>query len=154
SILEIPNDHARSGTREKLARTMGMPRQPRLFFPGLSAHVIHRGVNRLAIFDDEQDHRVFLRHLRDATAAHDVAVHAFALMKTHYHLLVTPGKAVSLPRAMKQLGLRYVRYFNSKYERIGTLWTGRYRGLPIGDDTYWLTCLRYIELNPVHAGVV
>ena len=78
-------------------------------------------------------------------------VHGYALMDTHYHLLVTPPDPVCLPATMKELGGRYVRYFNRRYERIGTLWNGRYRDLLIHDERYWLTCLRYIEQNPVRA---
>ena len=72
----------------------------------------------------------------------------------HYHLMVTPPDARSLPATMKELGERYVQYFNRRHDRIGTLWNGRYRGLLIHDERYWLTCLRYIEQNPVRAGMV
>jgi REP-associated tyrosine transposase len=75
-------------------------------------------------------------------------------MSTHYHLLVTPRDAEALPATMKELGERYVRYFNRKYDRIGTLWSGRYKPKPVMDERYWLTCLRYIEQNPVRAGIV
>jgi putative transposase len=108
----------------------------------------------MAVFEDEQDHVVFMRMLQSATLEFDVAVHAFTLMKTHYHLLVTPGGKSALPDAMRQLGIRYGLYFNRKYDRVGTLWTQRHRGIPIGDELYWLTCLRYVELNAQRAHVV
>ena len=89
-----------------------------------------------------------------AAATADVSVHGFTLMDNHYHLIVTPSADLSLPAMMKQVGEEYVRYFNRKYDRIGTLWTGRYRGLGIGDDKYWLTCLRYVEQNAWRARMV
>jgi putative transposase len=116
--------------------------------------VIHRGINRQCIFGDDMDHEVFLTFLEAAMSRHAVAVHCFALMKTHYHLIVTPGDERALPNAMRRLGIRYVLYYNRKYGRVGTLWTGRYKGLPIEDENYWLTCLRYVELNPVRAQIV
>ena len=76
---------------------------------------------------------------------YDVAVHGFALMTTHTHLLITPRTEDGASLAMKLLGGRYVGYFNRKYERVGTLWTGRFKAKPINDERYWLTCIRYIE---------
>ena len=106
-----------------------MPRRPRLYIPGVSHHVIHRGNNRVPIFRDEGDREVFLAFLKHATMRFDVAVHAFALMSNHSHLIVTPGGEHALPGAMKEFGQRYVGYYNKKHERVGTLWCGRYRGL-------------------------
>ena len=131
-----------------------MARKNRIHIPGLSLHVIHRGVNHTAIFGDDADRELFLAHLEAAMARFAVAIHVFVLMSTHYHLIVTPESASALPNAMRQLGMRYVRYYNRKYDRIGTLWTGRYTGLFIWDELYWLTCVRYIEMNPVRAQMV
>jgi REP-associated tyrosine transposase len=75
-------------------------------------------------------------------------------MTTHTHLLLTPSTEHGTAKAMQQLGVRYVMYFNRKYARVGTLWTGRYAAKAIDDERYWLTCLRYIEQNPVRAGLV
>jgi len=122
--------------------------------PNASVHVIHRGNNHAQIFSEPCDYETFLIMLVAATERHGVAVHAYALMNTHFHLMVTPRDDTALPRAMKSLGARYVRYFNQKYDRFGTLWASRYRGIAIADDSYGLTCLRYIEQNPVRAGLV
>ena len=92
--------------------------------------------------------------LRKTVARYEVSLHAYALMPNHYHLLVTPTDGSALPHAMKALGVRYVGYYNRKYGRSGTLWGGRYRAFHIEDEQYWLTCLRYIEQNPVRAGMV
>jgi putative transposase len=116
--------------------------------------VIQRGNNRGSIFRDATDHEVFLSFLKTASAKHGVSVHGYALMPNHYHLVATPEDARGLPRTMKELGGRYVNYFNRKHQRIGTLWNGRYRAIVITDETYWLTCLRYVEQNPVRAQIV
>jgi putative transposase len=116
--------------------------------------VIQRGNNRTPIFKDSAHYQVFLSLLRSAAERKRVTVHGYVLMTTHYHLVVTPSMPDSLPRMMKDLGIRYVRYFNGEADRIGTLWNGRYRGLIIEDESYLLTCLRYVEQNPVRAGMV
>jgi putative transposase len=131
-----------------------MPRRRRIFTAGISVHVIQRGNNRAAIFGASNDCEHFLELLRRSARNFSVAVHAFVLMTNHYHLIVTPASDSGLPRMMKALDGGYVRYFNKREERIGTLWNGRYRGLPIEDERYWLTCLRYVEQNPVRAGMV
>ena len=131
-----------------------MARRKRLFIPGLSVHVIQRGNNRVAIFGDQADYEVFLAFLRTAARRHRVAVHGYVLMTNHSHLIVTPADALALPQTMKELGGRYVQYYNRKHQRIGTLWNGRYRDLPIDDERYWLTCLRYVEQNPLRAQMV
>jgi putative transposase len=131
-----------------------MPRLSRIFLPGTSAHVIQRGNDRMAIFRKEADYEVFSSFLKSAAEVESVPVNGYVLMTTHFHLLVTPESQDSVPRMMRRLGCRYVAYFNRTYERIGTLWNGRYRSLLIQDERYWLTCLRYIEQNPVRAGIV
>src|SRR5262245_21009979 len=126
-----------------------MPRLPRVFVPGCSLHIIQRGNNRGTIFLQDADRRLFLAVLGQVSTQSGVAVHAYALMSNHFHLLATPETAASMPKMMQRVGLRYVRYFNRTYGRIGTLWNGRYRGLLIDTARYCLTCLRYIEQNPV-----
>ena len=130
-----------------------MPRSPRIFLPDVSVHVIQRGNNKRDIFSVPEDYRVFLELLRRSATRHRVAVHAYVLMTNHFHLLATPSESQALPAMMKALDGGYVRYFNRHYQRIGTIWNGRYRALPILDERYWLTCLRYIEQNPVRAGL-
>jgi len=129
-------------------------RQRRFFVSGVTVHVIKRGNNRASVFSCESDYERFLHELGEAATAHDVAVHAYVLMTNHVHVMMTPDRPRSISSTMKQLGERYSRYFNGRYDRIGTPWSGRYRGLLITDERYWLTCLRYIEQNPVRAGMV
>lgn len=131
-----------------------MPNRRRNFVPGVSLHVRQRGNNRCAIFGDDSDYQSYLVMLESATREYRVAVHGYALMTTHTHILLTPSNKEGTSEAMHQVGVRYVLYFNRKYQRVGTLWTGRYKAKPITDERYWLTCLRYIEQNPVRAGLV
>lgn len=131
-----------------------MARQPRFFAPDQPLHVIQRGNNRGAIFRDTSDYQLFLGYLAGAMRKHGVAVHAYVLMTNHWHLLATPLAPDSMPKALQSLGRRYVQRFNWTYERSGTLWEGRYRASIIDSDRYLLTCMRYIELNPVRAAMV
>ena len=131
-----------------------MPNGRRLFVRGVSLHVRQRGNNRCAIFGDDEDYETFLVMLRSAASKFQVKVHGYALMTTHTHLLLTPATKEGTAKTMQQLGVRYVMYFNRRYERVGTLWTGRYRSKGIDDRDYWMTCLRYIEMNPVRAKLV
>jgi REP-associated tyrosine transposase len=126
----------------------------RIYIPELSVHVIRRGNNRCAIFRDDRDRQVFLAAFRDAAQKSRTTVHAFVLMDTHYHAVVSPGQSDSLSSMMKALGEEYVRYVNGKYDRVGTLWAGRYRSPIIESEQYWLNCVRYVEQNPVRAGMV
>ena len=131
-----------------------MARSRRLFLPGVAQHVIQRGNNRGDIFRSPADHEAFLYTLRDALARYPLEVHAYVLMRNHVHFMVTPGSPQALPGAMQAIGRRYVRYFNDRHQRTGGLFEGRYRSLMVEDERYWFTCMRYIELNPVRAGLV
>ena len=131
-----------------------MARRPRLFVPGIPQHVISRGVDKRAVFFAPGDYRDYLDSLREAARKHDCAVHAYVLMTNHVHLLVTPGHERSLPLTMQALGPSYVQPLNRRYERTGTLWESRYRACLVQTDAYFLTCQRYIELNPVRAHIV
>ena len=131
-----------------------MARLRRLTAPGLPHHLIQRGNNRQSIFRDEVDCARYLDDLTELAAAHSLAIHAYVLMPNHVHLLATPFGRDTLPRLMQALGRRYVRRFNDRHRRTGTLWEGRYRSTVVETDRYLLACMRYIELNPVRAGLV
>ena len=117
-------------------------------------HVVQRGNDRRAIFLDDTDRALYLDFLVDAAKREGCAIHCYALMGNHVHLLTTPGADESLPRTMQSVGIRYVRYFNRRYERTGGLWDGRYRASLVNTDSYLQACFRYIEMNPVRAGIV
>lgn len=131
-----------------------MGRLPRLDAPSVPQHVIVRGVNRHACFYEPGDFRSYLDDLRYAAGEHGCDVHAYVLMTNHVHLLVTGRIPQALTRMMHCLGSRYVRRFNASWRRTGTLFQGRFRACPIESERYLLTCMRYIELNPVRAGMV
>lgn len=118
-------------------------------------HVIQRGNNHGAIFFAPADYGAYLDRLEEAMSRHGCALHAYVLMTNHVHLLLTPlaNDAVSL--AMRDLGRCYVQqYVNKAYGRTGTLWEDRFKASLVDAEAYFLTCSRYIELNPVRAGMV
>ena len=131
-----------------------MARQPRLTVPGHPHHVIQRGNDRQWIFRDDADRERFLALLAEHASAQQVAVHAYVLMDNHVHLLLTPQTDTGLSQFMQALGRSYVRYFNNRHARTGTLWEGRYRSSLIETERYLLACMVYIDLNPVRAGMV
>jgi len=130
-----------------------MPRQPRLVLPDVALHVVQRGHNRQACFRRETDYLVYLTLLRDLCRKHGCALHAYCLMTNHIHLLLTPCDEHACATLMRNLGQRYVQYFNRQYERSGTLWEGRFRSCLVDSADYVLACYRYIELNPVRASM-
>ena len=129
-------------------------RHPRYAIPGFPQHVIQRGNNRSALFVDDSDYRFFHDCLRAACERHECRVHAYVFMTNHVHLLVTPTTAMGISRVMQSVGRRYVRRFNDRYQRTGTLWEGRHKATLINSEQYLFACYRYIELNPVRAGMV
>jgi putative transposase len=131
-----------------------MARLARLYVPGCSHHVIQRGNNRTACFLAEADYQRYLTYLNAAAERCKVRIHAYVLMTNHAHLLLTPPDAQSCGKMMQSLGRQYVGYFNRKYQRSGTLWEGRYKSTLVDTDNYFFTLCRYIELNPVRAGMV
>jgi putative transposase len=131
-----------------------MPRKPRFQLAGMPQHVIQRGNNRQPCFFAPKDYRLYLDWLGQACNKFGCVVHAYVLMTNHVHLLVTPERPGAVGPVMQSLGRRYVRYVNDTHRRTGTLWEGRYKASLVEDETYLLTCYRYIELNPVRARMV
>jgi putative transposase len=131
-----------------------MARLPRLTVPGYPHHIIQRGNNRQAIFHDEADYLQLLALIEEHAKKESVAIHAYVLMTNHVHLLATPQTAEGIPQLMQAVGRRYVRWFNDRHGRTGTLWEGRYKSTLIQAERYLLACMVYIDLNPVRAGMV
>lgn len=131
-----------------------MARHPRLVVPGVALHVVQRGVDRAACFREETDRLVYLGVLRDLLRKTQCALHAYCLMTNHVHLLLTPPEENACGTLMRELGRRYVPYFNRRNRRTGTLWEGRFRSCLVESREYVLACHRYIERNPVRAGMV
>jgi putative transposase len=113
-----------------------------------------RGNNRSTLFQCDRDRLVFLRYLEEALEATDSAVHAYVLMTNHVHLLATGRRERALSRMIQAIGRRYARFINRAYQRTGTLFEGRFLSSLVDSDVYFLTCMRYIELNPVRAFMV
>jgi putative transposase len=120
----------------------------------MSLHVYHRGINCGPIVGDDHDYEYLLDVIRRAIRRHGVRVHAFAVLTTHFHLVVTPTGEGVLSKAMQEIGIRYTRYFNRKYRRIGTIWNERYGASLLEDERYGYICLRYVDLNPFRAHIV
>ncbi|AVP58703.1 REP-associated tyrosine transposase [Pulveribacter suum] len=131
-----------------------MARLPRLTVPGYPHHVIQRGNNRQMIFHDTVDREFMLQLLAEQSRLHQIDVHAYVLMGNHLHLLATPQTEKGLPLMMQAVGRSYVRRFNRRHQRTGTLWEGRYRSTIVQTERYLLACMAYIDLNPVRAGLV
>lgn len=131
-----------------------MARKPRYYLSGVPCHVIQRGNNRQPCFFAEADYGYYLGCLQDAADRYQCSVHAYVLMTNHVHLLMSPSDGTGISRVMQSVGRRYVQYVNRRYERSGTLWEGRHRASLVDSETYLLACYRYIELNPVRAGMV
>lgn len=131
-----------------------MSRRPRITLAGVAVHLIQRGNNRGACFFAEADYALYLRYLSEFAPRFGCAVHAYVLMTNHVHLLLTPRQADGPSQVMQHLGQHYVQYVNRTYGRSGTLWEGRFRSCLAQNDEYVLACYRYIELNPLRAGMV
>jgi putative transposase len=131
-----------------------MARKPRFNISGIPQHVVQRGNNREPCFFAEDDYSRYLNDLYEAACRNRVAIHAYVLMTNHVHLLATPGQEFGIAHTMQDLGRKYVRYINHCYRRTGTLWEGRYKASLVDSEAYLLTCMRYIEMNPVRASMV
>jgi putative transposase len=117
-------------------------------------HVIQRGNNRQVCFASAQDFAAYSNWLKEYAEKYGVSMHAWVLMTNHVHLLCTPKTDNAISHMMQALGRRYVRYFNFTYKRTGTLWEGRFKSCLVQQEDYLLQVYRYIELNPVRAGMV
>ena len=131
-----------------------MPRRSRLSISGYPLHIIQRGNNKSPCFLGVHDRAVYLGMLEELADLYACRIHAYVLMTNHVHLLMTPERAHAASRLMQNLGQRYVQYINRHHSRTGGLWEGRFKCCVIDSERYLLSCSRYIELNPVRAGMV
>lgn len=131
-----------------------MARKPRFILPGVPQHIVQRGHNREPCFYASDDCSRFRSDLHDAANANQVAIHAYVLMTNHVHLLATSGQEYGVTHMMQDLGRKYVRYINNTYRRTGSLWEGRFKASLVDSEAYLVTCMRYIEMNPVRANMV
>ncbi len=131
-----------------------MPRRPRMYIPGIPAHIVQRGNNREPCFFSEFDYQLYLETLQHGLNRYKVKCHAYVLMTNHVHLLLTPDTKTGISQLMSYLGKCYVAYINKTYRRTGTLWEGRHSSSLVDAEDYLLHCYHYIEMNPVRAGMV
>ena len=131
-----------------------MPRKARNYLAGMPYHVVQRGNNREPCFIERDNYQHYLDLWQEVSGRYGVKVHAYCLMTNHIHFLATPAYADSLSNTLKVVGSRYAQHFNKRYRRTGTLWEGRHRSSLVQTEKYSLICCRYIELNPVRAGMV
>jgi len=132
-----------------------MPRTARILLPNFPHHIVQRGHNRKAIFFGNSDYEYYLDNLWQWKINLEIEVYAWCLMTNHVHLVVNPGPdEASISRLMKRLAGKQTRHVNKIQSRTGSLWEGRFKASPIQADAYLLQCSRYVELNPVQAGMV
>jgi putative transposase len=131
-----------------------MPRAARTVLADCPLHVVQRGINRSTCFFSDSDYLAYLRYLSAFSTRFGCSVHAYCLMTNHVHLLVTPHAADACALLMKNLSQCYVQAVNQRLGRTGTLWEGRFHSSLVTSERYVLTCYRYIERNPVQAGLV
>lgn len=131
-----------------------MARMQRIAPLKIPQHIIQRGNNRQTCFACNQDMAFYASLLYEYSTKFSVSLHAWVFMTNHVHLLATPCSPGGVSNMMQSVGRRYVRYFNREYRRSGTLWEGRFKSSLVQSEMYLLQCQRYIELNPVRAGMV
>jgi len=130
-----------------------MPRQARLDVPGALHHIMVRGINKSAIFKDEQDRARFLERLGETVTEGQGRIHAWVLMNNHVHILFRSGRD-GISAVMRKLLTWYAQYYNRRHKRTGHLFENRYKSILCDEDNYLLALVRYIHLNPIRAGVV
>ncbi len=130
-----------------------MPRSPRKLSESGVYHVMVRGIAQAQLFYDDADREAFLERLQFVKDTCGFKIYAWCLMGNHVHLIVDVSEATeTLSSIMKRLLVRYARYFNSRYDRVGYLYQSRFESRPIEDDSYLLTAVRYVHRNPLEAG--
>jgi len=131
-----------------------MLREPHINLPGIPQHIIQRSNTRGVCFCSDKDYHHYLKYLKKFALKYDCRIHAYVLMTGHVHLLITPMVEHGVSQMMRSLSERYVKYFNRANNRIGNLWEKPFKSSRIDSEIYLLTCMCYIELNPVRVGMV
>lgn len=131
-----------------------MPRIGRIVLPEYPHHIVQRGHDRNEVFVEELDFLYYLETLKEFKEIFQVKVYAYCLMTNHVHLLLEPAERSGIGQLMRRLAGRQTRFRNRLENRRGTLWEGRYKSSVVDADEYLMACVRYIEMNPVRAGMV
>ena len=131
-----------------------MPRIARGLGDNFIYHVLNRGNGKQKVFHNEQDYKIFIELMRKAKLRHPIKILAYCLMPNHFHIVLIPSKAENLSKFMQWLMTSHVRRYHKHYGTDGHIWQGRFKSFIVQEDTYLLTVLRYVEGNPVRAGLV
>jgi len=131
-----------------------MGRQPRVLASNILFHIINRGNAQQAVFKDDCDYREYSELLVRYKEKFEVMIYHYVLMTNHVHMLLESRRDDSIPKFMQGVTLAHTRRFNDRHRRVGHVWQGRYKSIPIESDAYLLQCGRYIELNPCRASIV
>jgi len=131
-----------------------MPREPRLLLSQSYYHIMTRGNNRHDVFEDHDDYIYFLDLIERFKKDHPFELYHYCLMTNHVHMLVKTSKASDFSTFMKRLNLAYFHHYRNRYGWEGHFWQDRFKSQPVGKDEYFIQCGKYIELNPVRAGIV
>jgi putative transposase len=131
-----------------------MPRAPRLLLSQSYYHVMTRGNNRHTVFETDEDYQYYLHLIAKYKAEHPFDLYHYCLMPNHTHFLVQTNKASDFSTFMKRLNLAYFHHYRKSYSWIGHFWQDRFKSQFVGKDAYFIQCGKYIELNPVRAGIV
>jgi len=133
-----------------------MPRVARyeIFYDGCYARVISRSVRKVKLFKNEEDFNYFKKLLRRAKKAGKFKIFHYRVTQTRFHLAVQTGDIKEFSNSIRDLKRNYIVYYHSKYRISGPLWRERYKGLLIENELYLYACGKYIESNPLRAGLV
>lgn len=131
-----------------------MPRTARILLENVCYHIIARGNQKQEIFLEQNDYEKFLKLLARYKRKFHFKLYGYCLMTNHIHLIIEPKVPKELPKIMHRLNLAYAIWFSTKYERVGHIWQDRFKSMVIQKDEYLLTCINYVELNPVRANFV
>jgi putative transposase len=132
-----------------------MPRKARILVPGYPHHIVQRGHNRKVVFLADDDYQFYIENLTEWKLRLGIKIYAWCLMTNHIHLIVEPGEDTkTVSELMKRLAGRQAAFVNKQEDRSGALWEGRFKASPIQRENYLLACCRYVEMNPVRAGMV
>jgi putative transposase len=128
-----------------------MQRGARILLDNVCYHIVNRGNQKQRIFIEKEDYQEYLSILKHYKRVLHFKVFGYCLMPNHIHLIIKPDNPEELASIMQRLTQTYTSFFNKKYKKVGHLWQGRFKNMPINVDQYFIDCIYYIESNPVRA---